>query len=221
MAPEKFEAILATHPSAADPASLFAVVYASVWDQVKTEVFALNLPYSQLNFPHEGGVTAFFSRNMTPEDLKLVSQFLKHAKLEAWNTRAFKTGEGAYTVTVGSISEDLSREEKFQDCTFNLKYGEFAPYLKECVHYLEKAVKYAADENQQKMIELYIEFFQTGQISVHKDAQRRWIADKGPVIEMNMGWIETYIDPENIRGDFEGWVAVVNKARSEKFNKLV
>ena len=71
------------------------------------------------------------------------------------------------------------------------------------------------------MIELYIEFFNTGQISVHKDAQRKWIADKGPVIESNMGWIETYIDPENIRGDFESWVAVVNKARSEKFNKLV
>jgi len=29
-----------------------------------------------------------------------------------------------------------------------------------------------------------------------------------------MGWIETYIDPENARGYFEGWVAVVDKQKS-------
>jgi dipeptidyl-peptidase III len=36
-----------------------------------------------------------------------------------------------------------------------------------------------------------------------------------------MGWIEVYIDPENIRAYFEGWVAIVDKAKSEKFQKLV
>jgi dipeptidyl-peptidase-3 len=36
-----------------------------------------------------------------------------------------------------------------------------------------------------------------------------------------MGWIETYIDPENVRGYFEGWVAIVDKIKSEKFRNLV
>uniref|UniRef100_A0A7S3IRZ9 dipeptidyl-peptidase III n=1 Tax=Strombidium inclinatum TaxID=197538 RepID=A0A7S3IRZ9_9SPIT len=36
-----------------------------------------------------------------------------------------------------------------------------------------------------------------------------------------MGWIETYIDPENTRGYFEGWVAIVNKDQSKKFGDLV
>lgn len=36
-----------------------------------------------------------------------------------------------------------------------------------------------------------------------------------------MGWIETYIDPENTRGYFEGWTSIVDKERSKKFNGLV
>jgi len=33
----------------------------------------------------------------------------------------------------------------------------------------------------------------------------------GPIVETNLGWIETYIDPENTRGYWEGMVAIVNK----------
>ena len=32
-----------------------------------------------------------------------------------------------------------------------------------------------------------------------------------------MGWIETYIDPSNTRAYYEGWVAIVDKEKSEKF----
>lgn len=71
------------------------------------------------------------------------------------------------------------------------------------------------------MIQHYIDFYQTGDIDVHKDSQRKWIADKGPVVETNMGWIETYLDPSGMRAYFEGMVAVVDKEKSEKFQNLV
>ena len=71
------------------------------------------------------------------------------------------------------------------------------------------------------MVQKYIEHFNSGSIDDHKDSQRAWVKDKGPVVESNIGWIETYVDPENVRAYFEGMVAIVDKVKSEKFGNLV
>lgn len=47
-------------------------------------------PYTQLNFPHDGGVTGYFSRDMNADDLKLIKEVLMKEKVDILNTRAFK-----------------------------------------------------------------------------------------------------------------------------------
>ena len=43
---------------------------------IDREVYEYEAPYTQLNFPYDGGVTAYFSRNMTKEDLEVTKAFL-------------------------------------------------------------------------------------------------------------------------------------------------
>ncbi len=71
------------------------------------------------------------------------------------------------------------------------------------------------------MIDCYIESFQTGSIKKHIESQRHWVKDIKPVVETNIGWVETYIDPMGVRAYFEGWVALTDKEKTRKFNTLV
>ena len=71
------------------------------------------------------------------------------------------------------------------------------------------------------MLNEYVQHFTTGDIKHHRESQRHWIKDKAPPVETNLGFLETYLDPENVRAEYEGWVAIVDQKKSEVFGKLV
>lgn len=86
---------------------------------------------------------------------------------------------------------------------------------------MKKAQEFANNDNQSNMVRSYVEHFKFGDVGKHKDSQRHWIQDVGPIVETNIGFIETYLDPSGTRAEFEGFVAIVDKVVSEKFNTLV
>lgn len=56
------------------------------------------------------------------------------------------------------------------------------------VECLENAIPYAANDNQKQMLLKYIDSFNNGSIEDHKESQRWWIKDKGPVVEASLSF---------------------------------
>uniref|UniRef100_A0A8C4ZST8 Dipeptidyl peptidase 3 n=1 Tax=Gadus morhua TaxID=8049 RepID=A0A8C4ZST8_GADMO len=165
----------------------------ALWDSCSSALFSLEGKQKQLGLGSKG-ITTYFSGNCGLEDAELAQKFLDFQKLSAYNTRLFKTEKG------GKMSYEVRLASAVKSGTV-------------CAH--------AASENQTKMLEGYRRSFTFGSIDAHKEGSRFWIKDKGPTVESYIGFIESYRDPFGSRGEFEGFVAVVNKAMSERFAKLV
>lgn len=177
------------------------------------------------------GVTTYFSNNCTMDDATFINGFLKEKGIEAYNSRLFKTVVGGitnYEVRLASqvdnddpVDQDLLGNHEYNDCLVRVTRGDYSLLMEGVIVNLEKAKEYASNETEQKMLEKYIHSFKYGSLPAHKDGSRFWIKDKCPVIETYIGFIESYRDPAGQRGEFEGFVAMVNKAMSAKFGTLV
>jgi dipeptidyl-peptidase-3 len=142
---EKFRDILFSNPLYSDATSFYKEYLELLYPLVAREIFAMEKPFTQLNYPEQGGVTGYFSANMKKADLALVQEFLKEHKIDPLNTRAFLKADGTYEITVGSIHKDV-RDFSYKDRKFKVINGEFGPYLEEVVYYLDKAKAYAAND---------------------------------------------------------------------------
>ncbi|KAG8186077.1 hypothetical protein JTE90_027071 [Oedothorax gibbosus] len=195
------------------------------------KMFSLKEEERHLGFP-PNATTTYFSKNITKEDLEAVNKFFKKQNIEAFNSRLFKTtdetGRSCFEIRLASVLQTDCKEEKDilgfnteNGHNFVVTRGDYSKLLKHVNDNLTLAKDHADNENETNMIEKYIESFKTGSQQAHKDGSRYWIKNKGPIVENYIGFIETYKDPDGMRGEFEGLVAVVNKKMSAKFGILV
>eukprot|EP01138_Halocafeteria_seosinensis_P004554 gb/GECG01004658.1/.p1 GENE.gb/GECG01004658.1/~~gb/GECG01004658.1/.p1 ORF type:complete len:831 (+),score=106.82 gb/GECG01004658.1/:1-2493(+) len=110
---------------------------------------------------------------------------------------------------------------EWQGCVVEVECGDYAPMMAGVVKNLRCARQYAETKNEVNFLTAYVTAFRTGSIPAHITGSRYWVKNKGPIVENYIGFIETYRDPMGFRGEWEGFVAVVNKKMSEKFGRLV
>lgn len=188
-------------------------------ESIVDTVYSLTNNNRSLNI-YPSGVTCYYSPNMTDSDIQLVDEYMNYKNLEPWNTRLEKNKNSSYTIHIASAKSKVVND-KYKDSSITIKYGDYSRYLENVIIYLEEAKKYAANENQVKMLEAYIEHFMYGDINKHKGSQIYWVKDKGPSVETNLGFIENYRDPKGVRSEFESFVAFVDKDISKKYAELV
>ena len=135
---------------------------------------------------------------MTSADALVMKNILIERGMKSENNRMTKQDQNSYTIKIASIDK---KEETIEEKGWKIKlqYGEFSPFLRDLNKHLSEAKNYAANEYQSNMIDFYLEHFKSGDINKHIDSQKEWIKDKGPIIETNIGFIESYLDPLKIR----------------------
>ena len=212
----KFEEILKLSPKFQS--------FSEIWNNIKSLLYIdiFSLPKISSKYIDKYIVGTYYLNGISKDEIKMIDAILAKKKILLVNTRLQKIKENNYEVLIASIKE---KEEKLElddkNISITLKYGDFKDYLLKMNHYLEKAKLYATNDIEKKLIDLYIETFTTGDIEIHKESQRVWVKNISPIVEYNLGWIETYIDPFEVRSYYEGIVAIQNKNSTIKYKNLV
>lgn len=186
-----------------------------------------------LGYPDEGHVSTYYpdSPDITTKEIDYTATYLKNKGLLPENTRMRKTSSGDFEVLIASAvtdpaTHDIKESEwkldgPLEGKTLRLVFGDHHIEMGKISQNLMEAKKCALNNEEAAMQADYVKSFHDGSMEAHKDSQRHWIKDKGPMVECNIGFIETYRDPHGIRGEWEGFAAMVNVERTKAFGNLV
>ena len=85
--------------------------------------------------------------------------------------------------------------------------GLYGPAIEKIIYWLEKAAGVAENDQQRKVIEKLIEYYQTGDLEKFDEYNILWVDDVGSRVDFINGFIEVYSDPMGMKGS---WESVVN-----------
>lgn len=193
-----------------------------IYERIKESIFDTSDKTKSIGLVDEGGINNYYLGNFQKDEILKVDKFLLENDIHLQNTRLIKFNHHkddsiVYGYLVGSV------DKKVVDHGNGIYgfYGDFSEFLYDLNVNLEKCLEYTQRPFQISTIKNYILSFKTGSILSHRQSQIEWIKDLNPIVETNIGWIETYIDPLNVRAYYEGMVALVDKENTKKFTILV
>jgi dipeptidyl-peptidase-3 len=163
-----------------------------------------------LGYLDDGHITTYYpgSPTITKEEIRAASDFLVKRELMPENTRLRKTETGNFELLIASVVTEIPNEGgdigsetvfKLEDGpleghTVTLVYGDYSELMALIAQYHRKAAENSENENQKNMQLEYVKSFSSGSMQAFKNSQRYWIRDKGPMVESNTGFVETYRD---------------------------
>lgn len=172
-----------------------------------------------LGFPNLGHLSAYYpeSPDISQEEIKAVDEFLGAKKLLHENTRIRKATDGNYEVLIASALQhpplegsDAGKESEWimdgslEGKKLRLVFGDYIEELAKIALHMKKAGLSAANDTQKGMMDEYAKSFGTGSLNAYKEAQKLWVKDLGPMVESNLGFVESYRDPAGVRSEWEG-----------------
>lgn len=196
-----------------------------LFNKIKTPLYSIDEKSALLGFPSDGHVSGYYFGDVSKKDIDLIKKVLASHKVLYENLRIEKVSESEFIVLVAS--ELTNNKTSYPNVIesdgikLTLKFGDHSKEFTKIIENFKKAKDVVANETQSKMIDAYVESFETGSIDAHKESQKYWVKDISPVIETNVGFIETYREPGGVAGEWEALVSIQNKERTLKFQNLV
>ncbi|KAA6411032.1 MAG: dipeptidyl-peptidase III [Lasallia pustulata] len=189
-----------------------------------------------LGYPDRGHISSYYpdSGSVTEPEIGAVDDFLAAKGLLPENTRLRKLQNGDFELLIASAIKNPPLEDrdagettqwtldgKLEGKKLKLVYGDHMEEMARIAVEIKKAGLAAANDTQKHMMDAYAKSFGTGSLKAFKESQKYWVQDKSPMVESNIGFIESYRDPAGVRAEWEGLVAMVNKDRTRVFGRLV
>lgn len=192
----------------------------ALYKSIADRIFSADAGELSMGHPPKGR-TAFYSPDLSVAEIEAVDAYLTSRRIEGWNTRMRKAGDKHVEVLIACAKANTVTHTTPDGMRVDLVYGDHSEYFARVAASLEAAAAHAQSAEQREMLKHYVAHFNEGHIEQHKESQRWWVKDKSPAVETNIGFIETYRDPQGVRAEWEGFVAVVDKEQSKMYAALV
>ncbi|WP_066631268.1 dipeptidyl-peptidase 3 family protein [Labilibacter marinus] len=134
-------------------------------------------------------VEAFYAKQKTDSDNKKLSFGL--------NSRLVKDGN--------EVKEEVYK--------IGGKYGEAITQIHQ---HLAQAIKYAENKTQKDVIQLLMDFYETGDLERFDEFCIQWVSALDGDVDFINGFIETYGDPLGMKATWEGVVQLVDEEETKK-----
>ena len=99
----------------------------------------------------------------------------------------------------------VKRDGKVQEEVWSAT-GRYANAIRHIIYWLEKAKTVAENDHQAHIIQLLINYYQTGDLRIFNDYCISWVNEHEGRIDFVNGFIEVYGDPLGLKGSWEGIV---------------
>ena len=84
--------------------------------------------------------------------------------------------------------------------------GEYGEAIRHIIYWLDKAKSVAENQQQQRVIDLLIKYYRTGDLHLFDEYSIKWLKEQAGNVDFINGFIEVYGDPLGIKASWEGIV---------------
>ena len=94
--------------------------------------------------------------------------------------------------------------------------GRYANAIRHIVYWLRKAAEVAENEQQKKVLDLLISYYESGNLQTFNKYCIEWLKEHDSAIDFINGFIEVYGDPLGLKGSWEGLVEYIDETATQR-----